>query len=232
MNDYDKEEVANVVKREMAWRYPWINPYLYLNHYLDILIVNYVLVFLIIVCAVIAYIVNYNFPFEDPIENIKNTFSIAQVVSLIITLIIGFLASRFAKGAKQIIRNFIIVAILSICIGFCFIGIKSNLDNTYNSEKFGSYYDEYEKKTGEDKRVFQIGFSGVKIKDQRDYYIERSEGIYKIFTIKTKVFIVLQFFIAITLLFLILKIISNENKRARLEKDDKIVYDDEINCRY
>ena len=144
----------------------------------------------------------------------------------------SFFASRFAKGANQIIRNFIIVAIISSVIAFGFICIKSNLDNTYNNEKFGSFYDEYEKKTGEDKRVFQIGFSGVKIKDQRDYYIERSEGIYKIFSIKSKTFIGLQFFVSITLLLLVFKIVSNENKRARLEKDDKIVYDDEINCRY
>lgn len=62
-----------------------------------------------------------------------------------------------------------------------FLGIKLNLDTTYTKEKFEQLY------TGEiskDKTI-DIGITGIRIKTEKEYFIDKSIEAYNIFKIKT-----------------------------------------------
>ena len=61
-------------------------------------------------------------------------------------MILVVLITIFTKSSKgKLIKNLVIVAMLSIIIVMSFTIIKLNIDNKYNKETFGKFYEQYEK---------------------------------------------------------------------------------------
>ena len=61
--------------------------------------------------------------------------------------------ARFLKQFQKLIKNLVIVAILSIITVISFSIIKLNVDNKYNKETFGKFYEQYEKTNEKEKNT-------------------------------------------------------------------------------
>lgn len=183
----------------------------------------------IVVIAIIAlglcYVV-FNTIFEDPIEKIKNNILTIQLVMIGFSVITTLLVSIFIKNKKKLVYKFILIAILSIVMIIVQMIIKVYMDNKYNEKTFEELYEQYNF-NDEHKKGISVGLNGVKIVSAKESYIQKSITLYNIFKIRTMLFIIIHVIFVILILYLIIKLMSIEEKRAKLAKDDLIIRDKE-----
>ena len=142
------------------------------------------------------------------------------------------LAVYFTKSSKEhLIRYLRIITLLSFISIIVFFGVKINLDNEYNETTFASFYDEDESKDTYS-QTLSFGLSGLKISTPKQAYIDQNMDAYTYFTIKTILYMVLQLVITILIFYFSIRLTNIENKKDKLSKDDKILFDDVQNVKY
>ena len=123
---------------------------------------------------------------------------------------------------------------ISIIILASSIIYKIKMDKTYDKNFYHSYFKEEAYKEygdGEEKRV-GITIAGIKSTTVEDDYVQRCMNSYMKFTIKT-IILFMAYVVEIgVLIALIVSLCKKEKMKDDIEKDDKILFDDEINCRY
>lgn len=164
--------------------------------------------------------------FEDPIATIKNNILTTQLVMIGFSIITTLLVTIFTRKKEKLIKKFKVIAIVSILMIGAQLCIKIDMDNKYNEETFEQFYEDANL-DNEYKRDITIGLYGVRIVDAKEGYIQKSMISYNIFKIKTMLYIVIHAIFVILILFLIIKLISIEDRKAKLAKDDFIIGDRE-----
>lgn len=182
-----------------------------------------VIAFAIIVCGLCIYVVENSF--EDPIATIKNNIITLQLVMIGFSLITMLIVTIFTRKTQRLIQKFKLIVIVSILMIIAQLGIKMCMDNKYNEETFGQFYEETNP-DGENKKGISIGLSGVKITEEKEVYIQNSKTSYTIFQVKTMSYIIIHALIVILILYLTVRLISKEERKAILAQNDWILNDE------
>ena len=125
-----------------------------------------------------------------------------------------------------------IIIIISIITILTFFGIKVNMDSIYTENKFAEIYEqEYTESKTSDKNKIDIGLTGVSIKSEKEYYIDKCIEAYNVFTIKMYSSFAINGFLIILLIYEIIKVLNIQEKKDRLSKDDAILFDEEENIK-
>lgn len=191
------------------------------------------LIIIFLTCA-ISYILIYKPKINDPIEGVKNIYLGAQLIIMLISGTLFILAKTFSKNKESLIKYLKIIILLSFVVIVVLIGININMNNSYNKEEyFAKKYEEemfYEKNPN--KQYLNFGMQGVQLLGEKETYINQNMEAYKYFKIKTVISFCLQILIVILNVKTLFKVIKQEEKADRLNKDDKILYDEEENVKY
>ena len=213
----------------------WNGRFIIVNYDKSFVAISLITTFIILVTGFCAYLFAYKLPFEDPIANVKNNFLTAQLIFLLVPIILTILAVFLTKSNKEnLIKYLRIIAILSLISILILWGVKFNLDNKYNNENvFASYYDEYEgKNNDEDSKRITIGLSGINVSSPKQAYITKNKDAYTNFTIKTIIYIFLQFLAVIFILYFSFRIEHIEEKKGKLKKEDEVLFDEKQNVKF
>ena len=170
----------------------------------------------------------------DPTLAIKSSFLTSQVITLGVTAIIAIVYNLIVKTKEVLIVMLKFLVAISIIILASSIIYKIKMDKTYDKNFYHSYFKEEAYKEygdGEEKRV-GITIAGIKSTTVEDDYVQRCMNSYMKFTIKT-IILFMAYVVEIgVLIALIVSLCKKEKMKDDIEKDDKILFDDEINCRY
>lgn len=212
----------------------WNGRYVIVQYDKNFIAMELSIIFIIILTAFAVYLFAYKVSFEDPIATTKNVFLTAQLISIGMSLMATGFMTFFMKNKEMLIRNLKIVAIVSALILVVFLGIKVYIDNIYNEEKFGEFYEKYEQHNDivKNENKISIGLSGMKISNLKESYIDKSVSAYTNFSIKVMLYVIIHILVIILILYLSYRLTSIEIKKEKLSKDDKILFDEETNIRF
>ena len=213
----------------------WNGRYFIINYDKSFVAISLIMTFIILITGFCTYLFAYKLPFEDPIAGVKSNFLTSQLILLATPIILTVLAVFLTKSNKQnFIKYLRIISVLSLISILILLGVKFNLDNKYNSEDvFASYYNEYEAENNdEDSKKISIGLSGINISSPKQAYITKSKDAYTNFTIKTMIYIFLQFLTVIFILYFSFRIEHIEERKDKLKKEDEVLFDTEQNVKF
>ncbi|HCC04053.1 MAG TPA: hypothetical protein DEP51_04265 [Clostridiales bacterium] len=158
-----------------------------------------------------------------------NTYIIIDLALVSIIL----LANYFSKNKNTLIKRLIVILLVAIVTILIFFGIKAKLNSTYTESKFEQIYtQENGEKTTDIKSKFDVGFTGVKMKTEKEYYIDECVKAYNVFSIRMYVLVGINVLLIILLIYQIFKASKIQEKRDRLSKDDAILFDEEENMKF
>ncbi len=188
---------------------------------------------IIFIIAGITFLATYKPSVIDPIENIKRIVMNTHIILILALLTLTLLANYFSKDKNALIKRLIVILLLSIITMLVFLGIKANMDSTYNKNEFEQIYEqEYSGTNSDTKSKIDIGLTGMKIKSEKEYYIDESIKAYNIFSIRMYGVIGLNILLIVLLIYQIFKVSKIQEKRDRLNKDDAILFDQEENIKF
>lgn len=159
---------------------------------------------------------------EDPIAIIKNNILTAQLVMIGLSLIATLLVTIFTRNKKKLIQKFKIIVIISILMIIAQITMKIYMDSKYNEETFEQFY-EQTNSDGENKKGITLGIYGVRITSEKESYVQKSIALYNLFNIKTLLYIIIHVIVVMLILYLTIKLMSIEEKKAKIAKDDIVL---------
>lgn len=214
-----------------------IEPYYRRIYYIPLdntyVIMQMIVTFIILIVGAITFLVTYKSNVADPIEDTKKLFMNAHLISIVFFLIINLVINLCSKKESDLIKR--LLAVTSICIisMLVFLGVKLNLDTTYNRVKFEQLYTEQNtlEYTSQKDRI-HIGISDMSIKSEKEYFIDEYMKTYNIFKIKSYGTLGLHFLLNVLLIYQILKIQKKQNKKEKVNKDDLILFDEEQNVKF
>lgn len=187
---------------------------------------------IIFAIAGVAFLTTYKSPVIDTIADTKKIVMNSHIIITLVLLGFTLLANYFSKDKFALIKRLMVIMVISIITILIFFGIKANMDSTYTKNKFAEIYEqEYTENKTSDKNKIDIGLTGLSIKSEKEYYIDKCVEAYNIFTIKMYSAFVLNIFLIILLIYQIIKVSNIQEKRDRLSKDDAILFDEEENIK-
>ena len=214
------------------YRHYWNGNFIIIQYDLKFIAIEVIVSFIIILTVIAVYLSSYQTSFEDPIAEVKQNFLNAQSISIIAVLVVSGLVTFLTRSSKEnLIRNLRIIALIYTLSIVVFLGVKIHLDNKYNNETtFGEFYEQYETQANDNSKSLKFGlFSGISISDPKEAYINESMSAYTNFSTKVIIYMVIQFIIVAILFYLSSRLSRIEEKKQRLSKDDKILFDEEQN---
>lgn len=183
-----------------------------------------------LVIGIIISIFTYKSTIIDPIENMKKLFINSNIIIIGILLAATLISNLFSKNAISFIKRLIVICSISILSMLIFLGIKLKLDIDYNENKFEQIYLEQNiSEFSSAKSKFDIEINN---KVEKKYYIDECIKLYNIFSLKAYGVLGIHLLLNILLIYEISKVLKIEDKKDRLNKDDLILYDEEINVKY
>ena len=210
----------------------WRHRYIIIHYDKTFIAMELISAFLIILIAVAVYLFAYQITFYDPITEMKETFLTFQLVSIIVTVVLAGLITILSKRKETIIKGLKLVGIISLLIMFIHLGLKIYLDNVYNEETFGEFYETYESGNDINSKKVTVGLSGIKYLDDKETYIENSVSAYTNFKIKTILYMAIYFIMICVLFYLAHRLANMEEKKEELYKDDAVLFDEEENIKF
>ncbi len=187
---------------------------------------------IIFIIAGITFLTTYKSPVVDTIADIKKSLINSHIIIILVLLGFTLLANYFSKDKYALIKKLVIIIIISIITILTFFGIKVNMDSIYTENKFAEIYEqEYTESKTSDKNKIDIGLTGVSIKSEKEYYIDKCIEAYNVFTIKMYSSFAINGFLIILLIYEIIKVLNIQEKKDRLSKDDAILFDEEENIK-
>lgn len=194
--------------------------------------VNYVFIALIVIFILIFLIFFKKPNWTDFLEEIKNTFTIGMVVILGIIMFSILFAKIFIKEKKTLNNLLKILLFCSIVLLVVFFYTESVLDKTYNNEEtFGNFYDtKLEEKIDEEYVDLWQTFLNqeVKTKSAREVFIEENMTQFIYFKIRVYLIFILYVITIMANSYLILKLEKAIKARKILDKDDKIIFKNNV----
>lgn len=194
--------------------------------------VNYVFIALIVIFILIFLIFFKKPNWTDFLGEIKNTFTIGMVVILGIIMFSILFAKIFIKEKKTLNNLLKILLFCSIVLLVVFFYTESVLDKTYNNEEtFGNFYDtKLEEKTDEEYVDLWQTFLNqeVKTKSAREVFIEENMTQFIYFKIRVYLIFILYVITIMANSYLILKLEKAIKARKILDKDDKIIFKNNV----
>ena len=194
--------------------------------------VNYVFIALIVIFILIFLIFFKKPNWTDFLGEIKNTFTIGMVVILGIIMFSILLAKIFIKEKKTLNNLLKILLFCNIVLLVVFFYTESVLDKTYNNEEtFGNFYDtKLEEKTDEEYVDLWQTFLNqeVKTKSAREVFIEENMTQFIYFKIRVYLIFILYVITIMANSYLILKLEKAIKARKILDKDDKIIFKNNV----
>ena len=194
--------------------------------------VNYVFIALIVIFILIFLIFFKKPNWTDFLEEIKNTFTIGMVVILGIIMFSILFAKIFIKEKKTLNNLLKILLFCNIILLVVFFYTESVLDKTYNNEEtFGNFYDtKLEEKTDEEYVDLWQTFLNqkVKTKSAREVFIEENMTQFIYFKIRVYLIFILYVITIMANSHLILKLEKAIKARKILDKDDKIIFKNNV----
>ena len=194
--------------------------------------VNYVFIALIVIFILIFLIFFKKPNWTDFLEEIKNTFTIGVVVILGIIMFSILFAKIFIKERKTLNNLLKILLFCNIVLLVVFFYTESVLDKTYNNEEtFGNFYDtKLEEKTDEEYVDLWQTFLNqkVKTKSAREVFIEENMTQFIYFKIRVYLIFILYVITIMANSYLILKLEKAIKARKILDKDDKIIFKNNV----
>ena len=194
--------------------------------------VNYVFIALIVIFILIFLIFFKKPNWTDFLEEIKNTFTIGMVVILGIIMFSILFAKIFIKEKKTLNNLLKILLFCNIVLLVVFFYTESILDKTYNNEEtFGNFYDtKLEEKTDEEYVDLWQTFLNqkVKTKSAREVFIEENMTQFIYFKIRVYLIFILYVITIMANSHLILKLEKAIKARKILDKDDKIIFKNNV----
>lgn len=210
----------------------WRHRYIIIHYDKTFIAMELISAFLIILIAVAVYLFAYQITFYDPIAEMKETFLTFQLVSIIVTVVLAGLITILSKKKETIIKGLKLVGIISLLIMFIHLGLKIYLDNVYNEETFGEFYETYESGNDTNSKKVTVGLSGIKYLNDKETYIENSMSAYTNFKIKTILYMAIYFIMICILFYLAHRLANMEEKKEELYKDDAVLFDEEENIKF
>ncbi len=188
---------------------------------------------IIFTIAGITIIATYKPSIIDPIEDTKKIIMNTYIVITLFLLVFTILANYFSKNKITLIKRLIVILLLSIIEVLVFFGIKANLDSTYTKSKFEQIYEQqYGEQSSNTKSKIDIGLTGMKIKSEKEYYIDECAKAYNIFNIRMYGAIILNILLISLLIYQVFKVSKIQEERDRLNKDDAVLFDEEENIKF
>lgn len=146
---------------------------------------------IIIVVGGITFFATYKSTIVDPIASTKKIFVNTYLIIIGIFLATTIIINSFSRSKTELVKRLAITLAISIIVMIVFLGIKLNLDTIYTKEKFEQIYTEQnanenisETSNKKAKSKVDIGLTGVKIKTEKEYYIDECSKLYGIFSTK------------------------------------------------
>ena len=188
---------------------------------------------IIFVTAGITFLSTYKPSIIDPIENTKKILINTYILITLALLVLTILANYFSKDKNALIKRLIVILSLSVITILVFLGIKANMDSTYTKNKFEQIYNqEYSGQTSNSESKIVVSIGEIKIKTEKEYYIDECVKAYNIFSIRMYGIIGLNVLLIILLIYQIPKVSRIQEKRDKLSKDDEILFDEEENVKF
>lgn len=217
----------------MYYRGRLIRMYYYIpldNTYVIFQMIAAIIIFII---AGITFLTTYKPSVIDPLEETKRIIVNTYIIIDLALVSIILLANYFSKNKNTLIKRLIVILLVAIVTILIFFGIKANLNSTYTESKFEQIYtQENGEKTTDIKSKFDVGFTGVKMKTEKEYYIDECVKAYNVFSIRMYVLVGINVLLIILLIYQIFKASKIQEKRDRLSKDDAILFDEEENMKF
>ena len=172
----------------------WRQRYIIVRYDKTFLAIELIATLIILLTIAAVYLFAYQVSFKDPIATIKSNFLTAQIISIGISLIATGLVTFFTKSSKEnLIKYLRIIATISTLIIIIFLGIKLYMDNKYNEDTFGNFYEQYEQaKDNKNSTKINIELSGIKVLDPKGAYIDKSVNAYTNFSVKTILYMIIH----------------------------------------
>ena len=188
---------------------------------------------IIFVTAGITFLYTYKPSIIDPIESTKKILINTYIVITLALLVLTILANYFSKDKNALIKRLIVILLLSVITILVFFGIKANMDSTYTKNKFEQIYNqEYSEQNSDSESKIVVSIGEIKIKSEKEYYIDECVKAYNIFSIRMYGIIGLNVLLIILLIYQIPKVSRIQEKRDKLSKDDEILFDEEENVKF
>lgn len=188
---------------------------------------------IIFVTAGITFLSTYKPSIIDPIENTKRILINTYIVITLALLVLTILANYFSKDKNALIKRLIVILLLSVITILVFFGIKANMNSTYTKNKFEQIYNqEYSEQNSDSESKIVVSIGEIKIKSEKEYYIDECVKAYNIFSIRMYGIIGLNVLLIILLIYQIPKVSRIQEKRDKLSKDDEILFDEEENVKF
>lgn len=190
-----------------------------------------VITYLIIIVSAITYIFTYKSTIADPIEEIKVVFINMHLIMIGILLVATIISNFFSKSEKIIIERLSVILAISILLMIFLLGFKLYMDKIYTQNSFEQFYQETDKENSNEKTVFDLDFSGVRMKTEKQYYLDECMKLYNIFKIKTYGILAIHLFLNIVIIYQIYRFKKIKNNKEKLNKDDVVIFDEEQNVK-
>ena len=188
---------------------------------------------IIFTTAGITFLYTYKPSIIDPIENTKRILINTYILITLALLVLTILANYFSKDKNALIKRLIVILSLSVITILVFLGIKANMNSTYTKNKFEQIYNqEYSEQNSDSESKIVVSIGEIKIKSEKEYYIDECVKAYNIFSIRMYGIIGLNVLLIILLIYQIPKVSRIQEKRDKLSKDDEILFDEEENVKF
>ena len=188
---------------------------------------------IIFTTAGITFLYTYKPSIIDPIESTKKILINTYIIITLALLVLTILANYFSKDKNALIKRLIVILLLSVITILVFLGIKANMNSTYTKNKCEQIYNqEYSEQNSDSESKIVVSIGEIKIKSEKEYYIDECVKAYNIFSIRMYGIIGLNVLLIILLIYQIPKVSRIQEKRDKLSKDDEILLDEEENVKF
>lgn len=184
---------------------------------------------IIILVSAIAFLTTYKPAVIDPAEDTKKIVIYSYLILSLVYLGITLLSNRLSKDKKGLIKKLVLIFVLSLVTLISFIVIKSNLNTEYTRNEFERIYNQ-EYKNANNKMLINV--NGLKITNEKEFYIGECMSAYQVFTIRMYLAYGLNVLLMILLIFQIIKLCIMEEKKDKICKDDIVLFDEEENIKF
>lgn len=183
-------------------------------------ILSLILVGIIVFIGILIMIFNYESAYiYDPIENVKNNFIDLQFVGLILSGIFLGIAAVKRKNSKNAYKFLIATFISMLIIIMTTMFGYTHFFNKYNEETFAQMYTEFSMK----KEV-----EG----NPKDVFIEECKILNEKFSIKVITICVFEYILVFINLILFISAIKYKKEYKKIENENKILFDENVNIKY
>lgn len=157
--------------------------------------------------------------FQDPLLTTKRNFMNFQLIMIVISIISSMVAILLFKNKEVVVQILKFIAIITILMIAVQVTIKLNIDNKYNEEAFGEFYEQITSNSNEEGKVYLMGMFGREQKNDKESYIQYSVDTFNKFKLKTTLYIIIHIIVEIIIVYLVNKVKMTQKKKEKMDKD-------------